>query len=188
MPLDALITGRIATFAGSSGFGWVEAIGITDGKVAFAGSAIDLETRADPHTQLFELEPDEIAIPGLTDAHLHFGDGAIAADQVDLTNAQSVDDGLKLLRTAAARLGHEDWLLGAGWDQRRWGRWPTAADLARALPGRKAALSSFDHHALWVSEATLTAAGIDASTADPEGGIIRRLAGGAPEGVLLENA
>jgi len=56
MPLDTLVTGgRVATFAGDAGFGWVEAIGIKDGKVAFAGSAIELETRADPHTQRFEL-------------------------------------------------------------------------------------------------------------------------------------
>jgi len=59
MPLDTLVTGRIATFAGDSGFGWVEAIGIRDGKVAFAGSAVDLESRADPHTRRIELEPGE---------------------------------------------------------------------------------------------------------------------------------
>ena len=124
MPLDALVTGRIATFAGEAGFGWVEAIGITGGKVAFAGSAVDLETRADPHTERFELDPDEIAIPGLTDAHLHFGDGAIAAEQVDLTDAQTIHDGLGLLVEASKRLGPDDWLQGAGWDQWRWGRWP----------------------------------------------------------------
>jgi predicted amidohydrolase YtcJ len=149
---------------------------------------VDLETRADPHTARFELEPDEIAIPGLTDAHLHFGDGAIAAEQVDLTNAMTVDEGLALIRGAAARVGPDDWVQGAGWDQRRWGRWPTAADLERALPGRKVATWSFDHHALWVSEAGLAAAGVDASTPEPAGGIIRRLSDGAPEGVLLENA
>ena len=38
MPLDMLVTGgRIATLAGDAGFGWVEAVGITDGRVAFAG-------------------------------------------------------------------------------------------------------------------------------------------------------
>jgi predicted amidohydrolase YtcJ len=48
MPLDMLITGRIATFAGDQGFGWVEALGIRHGRVAFAGSEVALETRADP--------------------------------------------------------------------------------------------------------------------------------------------
>ena len=50
MPLDMLITGRIATLAGDAGFGWVEAIGIRDGRIAFAGTEVFLETRADPFT------------------------------------------------------------------------------------------------------------------------------------------
>ena len=64
MPLESLITGRIATLAGDDGFGWVEAIGIRDGRVAFAGSEVDLETRADPLTERIDLEPDEVAHPG----------------------------------------------------------------------------------------------------------------------------
>ncbi|NJD29676.1 MAG: amidohydrolase family protein, partial [Chloroflexi bacterium] len=121
MPLDTLVSGRIATFAGDSGFGWVEAIGIRDGRVAFAGSAIELETRADPHTRRFELDPGEIAIPGLTDAHLHLADAALAAERVDLSGAATLDDGLAMIAEAASRLPPQAWLEGAGWDERRWG-------------------------------------------------------------------
>ena len=188
MPLDALVTGRIATFAGDHGFGWVEAVGIRDGRVAFAGSAIELETRADPFTRRFELEPGEIAIPGLTDAHLHFFDAALATEQIDLTVEPSLEAGLAALREADRRLPEGAWLLSGGWDQRRWGGWPTAADLATAIPGRPVALWSFDHHALWASEVALARAGISAETQDPAGGIIRRLPDGRPEGVVLENA
>ena len=188
MPLDVLVTGRIATFAGERGFGWVEALGIRGGRVAFAGSAVDLETRADPHTLRIELQPGELAIPGLTDAHLHYADAAIAAEHVDLTDAATLPDGLTMLAAAHASLPDGAWLQGAGWDQRRWGRWPTAADLVGVAPGRPAALWSFDHHAVWASGPALAAGGIDAGTTDPDGGIIRRLADGSPEGVLLENA
>ena len=188
MPLDTLVTGRIATFAGASGFGWVEAIGIRDGKVAFAGSAIELETRADPHTLRIELEPGEIALPGLTDAHLHVIDAALAAVQVDLSTAATLDDGLERVAAGSRKVPAPGWILGAGWDHRRWGRWPTADDLERVAPGRLVALHSFDHHGQWVSHAALVAAGIDRTTADPAGGIIRRATNGEPEGVLLENA
>ena len=82
MPLDALITGRIATLSGDAGFGWVEAIGIRDGRVAFAGSEVQLETRADPFTERIALEPDEVAVPGLTDAHLHLAHAAVVDRQV----------------------------------------------------------------------------------------------------------
>jgi len=188
MPLDTLVIGRIATFAGEAGFGWVEAIGIKDGKVAFAGSAVDLETRADPHTHRFSLEPDEIAIPGLTDAHLHLRDAALEGRQVNLAGTGSLDEGLALLGAAANRLGPDEWLLGAGWDHGRWGRWPTADDLEGAVRGRPAAIRSIDHHAIWASHAALRAAGIDAALPDPPGGLIRRRADGEPDGVLLENA
>src|SRR6266540_739257 len=115
MPLDLLVTGRIATLAGEAGFGWVEAVGIRDGRIAFAGTEVDLETRADPFTERIALEPDEVAIPGLSD--------------VDLSDARTLDEGLARIRAAHERLGAGDaWLEGHGWDSDRWGRWPTAAD------------------------------------------------------------
>ena len=100
MPLDTLVTGRIATLAGATGFGWVEAIGIRDGRVAFAGSEVDLETRADPHTRRIALEPDEVAIPGLTDAHLHLAQAAAALRQVDLSAAATLEAGMAAVGAA----------------------------------------------------------------------------------------
>ena len=123
MPLDMLVTGRIATFAGPSGFGWVEAVGIRGGRVAFAGSAVDLETRVTPHTVRVDLEPGEIAIPGLTDAHIHYLDAALATEHVDLTSAMTLDEGLERLVAADRVLPAGAWLQGGGWDQRRWGGW-----------------------------------------------------------------
>jgi predicted amidohydrolase YtcJ len=188
MPLDALVTGRIATFAGDSGFGWVEAVGIKDGRVAFAGSAIELETRADPFTVRHELDPDEVAIPGMTDSHLHLADGGIALEQVDLETSRTIEEGLALVAAADGRLPAGDWIEGGGWDPDRWGRWPTADDLAGAAPGRRVALWAHDHHSLWVSDASLEVAGVDTDTADPPGGFIRRDDAGAATGVLHEAA
>lgn len=189
MPLDALITGRIATLAGDAGFGWVEALGIRDGRVAFAGTEVDLETRADPHTQRIALEPDEVAVPGLTDAHLHLAQCAVLGRQVDLSEAPNLSAGLAGVRAAHERLTDpEAWLEGHGWDADRWGRWPTAADLETVAPGRRCAIWAHDHHALLVSRAALVGAGVDRDTTDPSGGVIRRAADGEPEGVLYEAA
>src|SRR6478672_6406392 len=162
-----LITGRIATLAGERGFGWVEAVGIRDGRIAFAGSEVALETRADPFTERIALEPDEVAIPGLTDAHLHLADAATLAE------------GLARIRTAHEAAHDPDaWLEGHGWDVDRWGRWPTAADLETVAPGRRAAFWAHDHHALWASQAALAVGEVTRDTADPAGGRIRRDAAG----------
>src|SRR4051794_16257363 len=190
MPLDLLVTGgRIATLAGSRGVGWVDAVGITDGRGAFAGSAIDLETRADPHTRRIELDPEEVAIPGLTDAHLHLAEGGLSGERVDLTATAMLAEGLEAIRVAAAGIPDPAaWVEGHGWLRDRWDAWPTADDLERVVPGRAVALWAHDHHALWVSHRALAIAGIDETTEDPNGGIIRRDAGGRPTGVLQESA
>jgi predicted amidohydrolase YtcJ len=186
MPLDALITGRIATLEGESGFGWVEAIGIRDGRIAFAGSEVYLETRADPFTERIRLEPDQVAIPGLTDAHLHLAQAALASRQVDLGDSATLDDGLARLRQAHERLPADAWLEGHGWDSDRWGGWPTADALESVAPGRKAAIWAHDHHALWASHAAVRAA--ELPDGDPPGGVIRRADDRTPEGVLYEAA
>jgi predicted amidohydrolase YtcJ len=49
-------------------------------------------------------------------------------------------------------------------------------------------LWAHDHHALLASQAALATAGIDRTTVDPAGGVIRHDADGEPEGVLLEGA
>ena len=188
MPLDALVTGRIATLAGERGFGWVEAVGIKGGRVAFAGTAIELETRADPFTVRFELDPDEVAIPALSDAHLHLAEGGIATENVDLSRAGSLEEGLAHIAEAHGRIEEDAWLEGHGWDSDRWGGWPTAGDLDRAAPGRHVALWAHDHHALWASGPALVAAGIDRTTPDPPGGLLRRDEGGEPTGILHEAA
>ena len=190
MPLDVLVSGgRIATLAGDRGFGWVEAVGISGGRIAFAGSAVDLETRADPHTRRIDLDPDDVAIPGLTDAHLHLVEAGLSADRIDLTAAPSLEAGLEAIAGAHTALPDpETWLEGHGWDRDRWGGWPTADDLERVAPGRPVALWAHDHHALWTSHTALRLASIDARREDPPGGIIRRDDSGEPTGVLHEAA
>jgi predicted amidohydrolase YtcJ len=189
VPLEALITGRIATLAGETGFGWVEALGIRDGRVAFAGSEVALETRADPFTERIVLAPDEVAVPGLTDAHMHLAGAAEATRQVDLTTAATLSEGLARIRLAHETLADPDaWLEGHGWDVDRWGRWPTAEDLESVAPGRRCALWAHDHHALLASRAAFAAAGVDRLTPEPAGGVIRRAADGDPEGILYEAA
>jgi predicted amidohydrolase YtcJ len=191
MPLDALVTGRIATLADNAadGFGWVEAIGIRDGRIAFAGSEVDLETRADPHTERIALEPEQVAIPGLTDAHLHLAVAGISARDVDVHGTSSVEEGMALVRAAHEQLRDPDaWLEGFGWDVDRWGRWPTADDLEAVAPGRRIALWLHDHHGLLASHAALRAAGVGEQTPDPSGGVIRRGDDGSLTGILLEAA
>ena len=186
---DLLVTGRIATLAGREGPAWVEAIAIRDGRVVAAGSRGDAEAAVGAGARVVSLAPDEVAVPGLTDAHLHLADAALARRRADLEAATSIDELVALVRAAAARTpGPETWVEGAGWDADRLGRWPTADDLERAAPGRRVSLWAHDHHALLASHAALAAGGVTAASRDSDGGAIRRDAAGEPTGVLHETA
>ena len=186
---ELMIEGRIATLAGSVGFGWVEAIAIGGGRVLASGTRQAIDALVGPGTRRLSLAPDEVAVPGLTDAHLHLAAAAMSARQVDLEPEPTIAAGLARLAEADATLDDPaSWLLGHGWDLDRWGRWPTADDLATVAPGRRMALWAHDHHSLWASHEALAAAEVTAESPDPPGGQIRRDASGRPSGVLHEAA
>ena len=184
-----IITGRIATLAGARGPGWVEAIAIDGGRVVAAGSQAEAASALGAGAARLQLAPDEVAIPGLTDAHLHLAEAALARARVQCEGTSSIH--ALVARVQAAADGRTDpgaWVEGAGWDADTLGRWPTADDLERAAPGRLVAVWAHDHHALLASRAALAAAGIDDRTADPDGGVIRRDAHRQATGVLHETA
>lgn len=188
-PADLLIVGRIATLRGRVGLGVVEAIGVRGGRVVAAGRRADIEGLGGPATRRLDLAPDEIAIPGLTDAHLHLAEAAMAAERVDLSGAATYEEALGAIAEMHRSLADGDgWIQALGWDADRWGRWPEGADLERVAPGRKVAAWAHDHHAYLASPAALLAAGVTEDSADPPGGVIRRDDAGRPTGVLHESA
>ena len=138
---------------------------IGGGRVLATGTRGAIDGWVGPGTRRLVLAPDEVALPGLTDAHLHLAAAAMSARQVDLEDDPTIEAGLARLAVAEATLDDPAaWLLGHGWDLDRWGRWPTADDLATVAPGRPVALWAHDHHSLWASHAALVAAELTAKS------------------------
>lgn len=186
--VDLVLTGRIATLGDTDGFGWVEAIAVRGDRVVAAGSRAAVDALVGHTSRRLDLPPDRIAMPGLTDAHLHLGDAAVAAEGLDLSSCSTLEEGLRDVGAYVGARPGSEWILGHGWDADRWGGWPTHEDLDEVAAGRLVALWAHDHHALWVSRSALDAAGIGAGTEDPDGGIVRRTPDGYPTGVLHETA
>jgi hypothetical protein len=134
--------------------------------------------------------PGALAVPGLVDAHGHVTSYAVWQRRAGLLGARSLDETLDRVRAFAAEHPDDAWVLGRGWDQNDWpGRaWPDAERLEQAVPGRPAAMTRVDGHALWVNRSGLAAAGITAATPDPAGGTIHRDAAGRPTGILIDRA
>jgi predicted amidohydrolase YtcJ len=190
-PAELIIEGRIATLAGEEGFGWQAALSIGQGIVLGAGSAAEMEAMAGPRTERWRLPGDVLVMPGITDAHLHLMTMVLGAD-VDLSTASDLDETMDALarvhQATAEAVGRGRWLLGHGWSLDRLGGWPDAEMLKGVCAGRPVALYAHDHHSRWVSREALAAAGIDARTPDPDGGVVRRDADGEPTGILHETA
>ena len=188
MPLDTLITGRIATLAGDDGL----RLGRGHRHPRRAGGVRRLGGRPrDPRRPVHRADPAG-ARPGRhprPDRRPPPSRPGRARRQRRPTSAtpRRWTRAWRGWARPTRRLPADAWLEGHGWDSDRWGGWPTADDLERWRPGRRAALWAHDHHALWASHAAL-ARGRAAGADDPPGGVVRRAADGSPEGVLYETA
>ena len=158
------------------------------GKVLETGDAGALRSKY-PGAQRIEGRGRTL-LPGLIDAHGHVFDLGLEAVRVRLTGTQSLSEALARVRAYAAEHAHQDWLLGAGWNQVIWklGRFPLATELDTAVAGRPVVLERIDGHAKWLNSRALQAAGITRDTPDPQGGRIERDAAGNPSGVLVDKA
>ena len=128
-------------------------------------------------------------VPGMIDGHGHVMGLGQQLLQLDLSTTNSLEEALGKIR-AYADANPTKWVVGGGWNQERWklGRFPTAAELDRAIGDRPVWLERIDGHAGWASSRALALAGVTAATKDPNGGRIERGAGGKPEGVLVDGA
>ena len=130
-------------------------------------------------------------IPGMIDAHAHVMGLGIAELTLDLSNTRSLDEALAEIARFARENPSRPWILGRGWNQEQWGlgRFPTAAELDRAVADRPVYLERVDGHAGWANSEAIKRAGVTAATKDPDGGRIERIAGSkTPSGVFVDLA
>ena len=163
-----------------------DALLLAAGRVVARGAFDDLRRR-DPGAGILDLRGCTLT-PGLTDAHIHLVEWALARGHADLAGAASPADAARTAARHAAGTPDRPWVLGGGWEPHGWTDPPHRDLLDDLIPDRPAALRSHDLHSVWANGAALRVAGITASTPDPEGGRIERDDRGEPTGVLRENA
>ena len=128
-----------------------------------------------------------VVLPGLIDAHLHLKEYALSLRRIDC-ETETLKACLVRVAERCSQAPAGEWILGHGWNQNTWGRWPTAAELDSVAPANPVFLTAKSLHAAWVNTAALRRCGIRADTPDPADGEIRRGANDEPAGVLLEGA
>jgi predicted amidohydrolase YtcJ len=166
----------------------VEALAVRDGKVAFAGSLAQA-TAVVPGAQDIDLK-GSAAYPGFVDAHAHLSGIGFREMTLNLEGVASVEELVTRLKAWADSHPGTDPIVGRGWIETHWPekRFPTWADLDRAVPDRLVVLGRADGHALVANTKMLNLAGITPSTSAPQGGQILTDAKGVPTGMLIDNA
>lgn len=164
-----------------------EAVRVRNGRFAVVGSLAD--ARADGRGAREIDLAGAAAFPGFTDSHVHLTGVGMAAMVLDLVGVESIAAMMQRLGDYA-RAHPEGAIYGRGWIETHWPerRFPNRADLDAVVADRPVVLERIDGHAVIVNSAALALGGIDARTANPDGGSIERDASGAATGMLIDNA
>ena len=164
------------------------AVAVADGIVRAVGPSSEI-LRTFPNARVIDVTGTTV-VPGLTDAHGHLYGLGLSLDTVSLVGLPTFDEAMARVKTRASTAQPAEWILGRGWDQNRWPgkQFPTAAPLDGAIPDHPVWLRRIDGHAGLANSAAMRAAGVTASTRDPEGGRIIRDASGNPTGVFVDAA
>lgn len=172
-----------------------EALAIKGERIIAVGDLEQVKALAGKNAIVRDLHGKTI-LPGLIDAHGHFGAGSVVTSFADLSappagpvrNLGDLVDALKSWRAAHPRApmiigwGYDDSLLTER-------RHPTRDDLDKISAKVPILLLHTSLHLVSCNTPCLKAAGITADTPDPAGGVIRRWPGShEPNGVLEEKA
>ena len=164
-----------------------EAIAIAADRIVAVGSNQEIRSLAGPQTKIIRVKHATI-LPGFTDCHIHLIEYGLSLRNVDLRDAQSIEQMKK--RVAERARGSTAWVMGRGWDQEKFveKRYPTRYDLDEASPEKPVFLRRTCGHICVVNSPALALAAISAKTPNPPGGIIDHDAAGEPTGILRESA
>jgi predicted amidohydrolase YtcJ len=129
---------------------------------------------------------DLTVLPAFADAHEHLMEASRNTMLVPVERAGSIAEFTAMVRDAAVDAVPGAWVLTSiAWHESNLAenRMPTGAELDAVAPDTPVLARRGGHLAV-ANAAALAAAGVDAETADPPGGVIGRLPDGRPSGLL----
>ncbi|MBI1901085.1 MAG: amidohydrolase [Planctomycetia bacterium] len=172
-----------------------QAVAIRAGRIVAVGSDAEIELLIGSMTHIIDLK-GKLVVPGFIEGHGHFISLGETKLGLDLSQAKSYAEVVKLVAEAAKKARPGQWIIGRGWHQEKWtdppaadgSRYPTHDALSRATPENPVLLTHGSGHMSLANARAMAEAGISRDTKPPAGGEILRDAGGNPTGVFRETA
>ena len=173
----------------------VQALSTRGEFIEAVGSTEEIMALADHETVVVDLRGRTL-LPGFIDAHGHFPGSGMRVVAADLNSPPigkltTMGEVLDALRAQAAKSSPGKWVTGFGYDDTLLAekRHPTRAELDDVSTEHPVVAMHVSGHMLVANSVALDLVGIDASTPDPEGGVIGRRPGSTePNGLLEETA
>jgi predicted amidohydrolase YtcJ len=188
-PAADLVITNAKVWTGDKARPTAQAIAILGDRIVAVGSNSEVEILRGRDTKVIDAR-GKLLLPGFNDAHVHFVDGGLQLDSVQLNDTTSTDEFVRRIGEQAKKTPKGEWIQGGDWDETKWSppNLPTKELIDPVTPDNPAFLSRYDGHAGLANSAALRLAGITAQTPDPPGGVIVRDAQGNPTGVLKDAA
>jgi len=172
-----------------------EALAVAGGRIEAVGSTDQIRSMAGNQTVVTDLQGKTL-LPGFIEAHGHFpwsGFNAVGANlnSPPIGSMACVADIFEALNRKASETPRGKWVVGFGYDDTSLAekRYVTRDELDEVFKEHPVYISHISGHVGMANSLALEAAGIDAHTPDPEGGVICRDPDtGQPTGVLEEKA
>lgn len=175
---------------------YAEAIVEQAGKIVFVGTKADAQAKY-KNARLNDLKGGTL-LPGFIDPHSHFGMVSNTMGQVDLNpepvgKIKNIDDILQSLKEYKEKnkIADGEWIFGWGYDDGQLAekRHPSKLDIDKVLSNNPVYLQHTSGHMGVANSLGLEKLKVDATTENPEGGNIDRLANSQePSGLVQETA
>ena len=168
---------------------WAEAIAIRGKRIAAVGSVQQVEKLKGAKTKIINAD-GRLVLPGFFDSHIHFMEGALSLEKVNVDETKTVAEIQKMVKEFAAAHPEHPWVLGRGWSYPEFpGGMPDKKYLDEVIPDRPVYIEGFDGHTGWANSKALELSGITKSTPNPPNGeIVRDPQTGEATGALKEDA
>lgn len=183
-----LINGSVWT--GNPSQQTAEAVAVKGEKILEVGSTSKIKNFISKETDVINLE-GKLLLPGFIDSHTHFLDGGFSLLSLDLRQAWSREEFVRLIGERANELKKGEWILNGDWDHQQFTppELPKKEWIDSVTPFNPVCVNRHDGHMVLVNSLALSLAGITRDTPSPEGGeILKDPETGEPTGILRDAA
>jgi predicted amidohydrolase YtcJ len=185
-PSLAIVNARVWT--GDPARPWADAVAVTGERITAVGSSAEIRKLTTSATRVVDAAGGMLA-PGFIDSHVHFMDGGFGLTSVQLRDARSREEFVRLIKEHASSLPKGGWMLEGNWDHQNWGgELPRRDWIDSVTPNTPVFIQRLDGHMSLANSVALRAAGVTRDTRDVVGGEIVRDERGEPTGLLKDNA